>query len=60
MKLEDLLNQLLEIANKQTDPSLVEVQLVTPEITANITEVVYKGPNNTFTSLNNIPRIELR
>lgn len=66
MKLDELLNKLLDIASKQTDPSAVEVQVASPDDTLNwddlplpVQEVTYRGPNNTLRSAGNVPRIEL-
>lgn len=66
MKLDELLNQLLAIANKQTDPSAITVQVASLDtklrgdhLPLPVKEVAYRGPNNTLRSPKNVPRIEL-
>lgn len=64
MKLDELLNQLLEIASKHTDPSAVEVQVSVKDLMADdfplpVQQATYRSPNNTFKSPGNIARVEL-
>lgn len=67
MKLDELLNKLLDIASKHTDPSAVEAQVMIDQNDAieledfplPVQNVTYRGPNNNFGSPGNIPRIEL-
>lgn len=65
MKLDELLNKLLDIASKQTDPSAVEVQVTAyshihlDDLPAPVQQATYRGPDNTFKSPDNIPRVEL-
>lgn len=66
MKLDELLNRLLEIANKQPNPSAVIVQVASldaalkgDDLPLPVQEVAYRGPNNILGSPDSVPRIEL-
>lgn len=66
MKLDELLNRLLFIANTTVDPSAVEVKvsvtddaLRSDDFPLPVEQVTYRSPNNDLKSPDNIARIEL-
>lgn len=66
MKLDELLNRLLFIANANVDPSSVEVKisvtddaLQSDDFPLPVQQVTYRSPNNDLKSRDNIARVEL-